>query len=389
MNLEFYNCPQPAQFDTKILPKEKPAFLDYRPDFSVMESVVKEYEQYPNILVIGHGGSVTSFYAFYNALKSTAQKKAYFLSSIDPDYISELKSTLSPADTLVLAITKSGENTTQIEALSQFWDYPIVVVTGEGSSVEQVAEKLGLRVVRHPVIGGRFTAFTETALLPALFCGLDIDGLYRGGKETHALYGQENLAYKAASVLWQLEQSGYVDVLGLVYSHYLYATMPLATQLCHESFGKNGKGQTYLFAEGSEVQHHTTQRFFGGRKNIAGWFIDVHNFTNQLVTSYPTSVHSVPFRKQPLFDLNKIPLQESQHAELQGTLEDAKLTGIPSVHMQLSAVEPVELGRFIAFWQLYVVYASLLRQVNPFDQPGVERGKQISFDKRLAYKGIL
>jgi glucose-6-phosphate isomerase len=127
MNIDFYNCPQPAQFDTKILPKEKPAFLDYRPDFAGMEAVVKEYERYPNILVIGHGGSVTSFFAFYNALKPTIKKKAYFLSSIDPDYITELKSVTSPTDTLVLAITKSGENTTQIEALSQFWEYPMVI----------------------------------------------------------------------------------------------------------------------------------------------------------------------------------------------------------------------------------------------------------------------
>jgi glucose-6-phosphate isomerase len=208
MNLEFYNCPPPADFSPKMLPQEKPAFLEYRPDFAAMEAVVKEYDTYPNILVIGHGGSVTSFYAFYTALKPFAKKKAYFLSSIDPDYIAEIKAETSPDNTLVLAITKSGENTTQIEALSQFWNYPSVVVTGQGSSVEQVAKKLNLYVVRHPVIGGRFTACTETALLPALFCGLDIDSLLRGAREMYATYAKDNLAFRLASVLWQLEQRG-------------------------------------------------------------------------------------------------------------------------------------------------------------------------------------
>jgi glucose-6-phosphate isomerase len=70
-------------------------------------------------------------------------------------------------------------------------------------------------------------------------------------------------------------------------------------------------------------------------------------------------------------------------------LEDAKIQGIPAVHMQVSAVGPAVVGGLVAFWQLYAVYASLLRQVNPFNQPGVERGKQISFTKRLAYKGLL
>jgi glucose-6-phosphate isomerase len=43
----------------------------------------------------------------------------------------------------------------------------------------------------------------------------------------------------------------------------------------------------------------------------------------------------------------------------------------------------------MAFWQLYAVYSSLLRNVDPFDQPQVEGSKKISFDKRLQYKGLL
>lgn len=389
MNIQFYNCPPPADFSAKILPQEKPAFLGYRPDFTAMEAVVKEYEKYANILVIGHGGSVTSVYAFYNAFRPLATKKAHFLWTVDPDYITELKSELSPENTLVLAVTKSGENTTQVEALSQFLDYPVVVVTGEGSSVEHIAEKLHFTVVRHPVIGGRFTSFTEVSLLPALLCGLDAHGLLRGALEMHALYETDNLAWKAASVFYQLEQGGYVDVLGLVYSHYLFAASRLTTQLCHESFGKDGKGQSYLFAEGSEVQHHTTQRLFGGRKNIAAWFFGLHSFESSAATKFPPSLHSIAMRGQPLFDLNNIPLAKSQQFELEGTMEDARVQGLPTAHLELTAIEPVEYGRFLAFWQLFTVYSSLLRNVNPFDQPQVEAGKKLSFHKRLAFKGVL
>lgn len=389
MNLEFYNCPQPAQFDTKILPKQKPVFIDYEPDFGAMEKIAKEYAHYANILVIGHGGSVTSSEAFYNALRYQATKKAYFLNSIDPDYIAELKTELVPENTVVIAISKSGSDTTQLEMTSQFLGYPMVVVTMEGSSLEQIAYKLNLPVVRHPEIGGRYTAFTEVALLPALLSGIDTAGLLRGAREVYALYEKENLAWKAASVAWHLEEQGFVDVLGLIYSHYLFSVANLATQLCHESFGKEDRGQTYMFAEGSEVQHHTAQRLLGGRKNMAAWFIGLHTFQSTLATAYPVSTHSVPFRGHPLFDLNAIPLAQAQNFELHATMESAKLAKIPCIYMELNGLEPVEFGRFLAFWQVFAVYSSLLRQVDPFDQPAVEVGKQISFNKRLAYKGLL
>ena len=35
----------------------------------------------------------------------------------------------------------------------------------------------------------------------------------------------------------------------------------------HESFGKDKLGQSYFGGQGPEMQHHTSQRFFGGRKN--------------------------------------------------------------------------------------------------------------------------
>lgn len=397
MNIEFFNCPPPEQFDTKILPTEKPAFIGYRPDMAALEALAKEYEQYQNVLVIGHGGSVTSFAAMYGALRQFSNadgahvrgKRAWVLSSVDPDYIAELKQELKATDTLVLAISKSGADTTQLEAFSQFLDYPAVVITAQGSAEEQVAQKLNLTVVRHPEIGGRFTAFTEVGLLPAALCGLDVKGLLRGAGEMYALYEKENLAWKAASVLWQLEKQGYVDVLGLVYSHYLHATSSLLTQLCHEGFGKEGKGQTYVFAEGSEVQHHTVQRLLGGRQNMAAWFVGLHGFHAGLETHFPPAVHGVAFRGQALFDLQRVPLQESQRFELQGTMEAARMAGLPVAHMELAGLEPVSLGRFIAFWQLFAVYSSMLRGVDPFDQPEVEHGKQMSFNKRLEYKGLL
>ena len=74
---------------------------------------------------------------------------------------------------------------------------------------------------------------------------------------------------------------------------------------------------------------------------------------------------------QSLFELNKMPLSFAIHSEFKGTWEDAKIHGIPIVALSLNTLGPKEIGAFIAFWQMFAIYSSLLRQVDPFDQPEV------------------
>ncbi len=388
MKLEFFNCPKPEVMDESKLP-ETPLFMTYEPDFTLMEKYKEEYKDVKNLLIIAHGGSITSFYGYYHALEYQTTKKAYFLSTTDPDYIYQLKQELKPAETLVIAISKSGETTTQIEALMQFLEYPILIVTGKSSPLRAIGEKLNAKIILHPPIGGRYTGLTEVGLLPAALCGLDVRGLYEGAQKFYRQYKTENEAWRAASVLWQLEQESYVDVFMPFYSHYLFPMSHLIIQLCHESFGKAGRGQTYFAHEAPESQHHTNQRFFGGEKNICGFFTTLENFQHPTQDIFPPSAHSVQIKNHPLFDINKIPLEKSMEFEAQGTMEDAKISSIPVAHLSVGACIPKEIGQLTAFWQLYAIYASVLRQVDPFDQPQVENSKNISFNKRLAYKGLL
>ena len=363
--------------------------MNYEPDFQVIENCQAQYQRYSKMLVIAHGGSITSFFGFYNVFKEISTKEVFFLSTTDPDYIAELKKNLDPRETLVVAISKSGETTTQIEALMQFVNYPLLVITGKSSPLRAIGEKLQARIVLHPSIGGRFTGLTEVGLLPAALCGFDFQELLGAAKKIYALYEENNEAWQAASILWQLEQKGFVDVFMPFYSHALFSMSNIIVQLCHESFGKEGKGQTYFAHEAPESQHHTNQRFLGGQKNICGFFTTVDNFKHPTQNTFPPAIHSVQIKGHALFDINKIPLEKSMEFEALGTMEDTKINGIPLVHLSLGDLSAGEIGQYTAFWQLYAVYGSVLRKVNPFDQPQVENSKIISFNKRLAFKGLL
>jgi glucose-6-phosphate isomerase len=388
MQLEYFNCPAPQALHPDTLP-EPAKFLSYIPDFEKIGEVATKYKQYKNLLIIGHGGSITSFHGIYTALHEKATKKAYILSTLDPDYIFELKQELNPEDTLVIAISKSGETTTQVEALMHFTGYPLLVIAGADTPLAHIGQKLQAEIVEHPPIGGRYVGFTEVALLPLALCGIDVEVLYKAGRAFHARYQSDNEAWKAASVFWQLEQNGCVDVFMPVYSHNLFGLTHLIVQLCHESFGKQDLGQTYFAHEAPESQHHTNQRFFGGRKNIAGIVLSIDHFKHNEATVVPTQLHSIVFKIQALVTLNKIPLQKGMLFEMQGVIEDAKMKNIPLAHLSITNFDETELGSLMAFWQMYAVYSSVLRQVDPFDQPEVEASKRISFDKRLQYKGVL
>lgn len=385
MEIKFYNTPEPEEF--KDISHDRPNFLDYHPDFVLLDKLQRKYASKQKLIVIGHGGSITTFAGLYGALKSKSSKQVFLVSTNDPDYISEVKAATNVNDTVVVAVSKSGETVTQLEALLQFVDYPMVIVTGAAGPLAEIAHKLQAEMVVHPPIGGRFSGFTEATLVPAAMCGFDSEKIYNGGQEWLNRFNHPNSAYEAASIFAQLEGQGVVDVFMPVYSSRLYPFSNLIVQLCHESFGKEGKGQTYFAHEAPESQHHTNQRFFGGQKNIAGFFISSQNSQTNLITSVPDSLRSIPLKEQTLSVLNEIPLQDALNFEKEATLADAKLQNIPLAELQLEEISEHHLGELIAFWQLYAIYSSLLRAVNPYDQPQVESSKKISFARREKFQG--
>lgn len=389
MKIEFYNCPEPQDIKTIDLPEETPLFLSYRPNFGAIEKLAQEYEAYTNLVIIGHGGSISSFHGMYHALREQSTKNVYIVNTVDPDYISELKNSLSVEDTLVVAISKSGETVTQIEATLHFKDFPLIFITGVAGPLAELGEKFNAKSVLHLPISGRFTGLTEVALLPAAMCGFDIKQMWDSAAKSYSKFTTNNSALEAASIAYQLEEQGIVDVFMPIYDSHLFPMANLIIQLCHESFGKDGKGQTYFAHHAPESQHHTNQRFFGGRKNIAGWFVSTEQPLHDLMTIVPSAAKNIFIKDNTLEVLDNIPLSMSLKSERDATIEDARIQNIPVINQTITQRTAAEVGSLIAFWQLYAVYSSVLRGVNPFDQPQVENSKNISFTKRMQYKGLL
>lgn len=384
MHITFANTPDARELDRVLLPADEPEFISYAPNFELIDFICSQYEGYKNVVVIGNGGSINSFYALYQSFKDICKKKVYLVSTVDPDYLSELKQSLDFAHTLVVTISKSGENIAQIEATLEFKDYKLLSITDKTSPLGNIVQALGGEIVEHPHdIGGRFAGLTEEALIPAALCGINVRQVAEGARPLLQSYGQTNIAFTAADIFYQLEKKGVVDVFMPTYSHYVSGFGVIAVQLCHETFGKNEAGQTYFAHEAPESQHHTNQRFFGGRRNIAGFFTVLDRFRKDSLLEVSENLKSVTIKNQPISRLDNWTLAKSMRAEFEGTWEDAQNNGIPMCVLTLEQRSESEIGGLLAFWQLFALYGAFLRGVNAFDQPQVESSKLISFHKRF------
>jgi glucose-6-phosphate isomerase len=365
--------------------KSKPNFVSYKEDIKVLRKKLKSYSDYENIIIIGNGGSITSFKAFYGALRGYANNKKFFIvSTMEPDFLTEVMKQCPKNKTLVLVISKSGNTVGVIESLLAFKGYEWLAVTSDNGTLREIAERTGKECIRHPEIGGRYSGITSSAYVPAVLAGIPVEEINRGA---HMIYNrcspnvpvQKNPALKLSAALYSLEQKGFTELFVPIYSTRLVAFMPLITQLVHESFGKHGKGLTVFGGLAPETHHHTNQRFFGGRKNVIGIFISAGKQDKDMRVKVAKNLSDIPLRDGRLGELDGISFAKALELELRGVEHHSKAQRIPFVRLTVNRITPFSVGEFMAFWHYVAVYSAWLRGVDPFDQPQVELAKKVSF----------
>ncbi len=377
----------------KLVRLPKPSFETHQPDLDALRVILQDAEQFGNIIIIGNGGSRTSALAFFDSLSAFRNnKRVAFLSTMEPEVIAELRANCAPHNTLVMPISKSGTNVDVLEPLLQFLDYPIIPVTSpEKGVLYDLAKIYNWPIISHPEVGGRFSGRTECGLAPAYLFGLNIESLNQGAIKAYTAFNYAaplaaNDAFLAALICYQHERLGIDQIFMPIYSRALSGFLPLIIQLIHESTGKLGLGQTIFGDQAPESQHHTNQRFFGGPRNVLGFFMTVKNHAPHIVTKVPAKIKTLSLREGTLADLDGIPLYTALHFDYAGVAEEATKNNIPHLTLEVNEVTPESMGELLSFWHFFAVYSAFLREQDPFDQPEVEAAKDISFKKRQQFK---
>jgi len=355
---------------------------------------------YANILLLGIGGSALGPAALDSALRrSNSGKRLLVLDNIDPDFIRDSLDSISPADTLVNVVAKSGvtAETMATFAIVRGW---MISALGEAKARERFVvttdpEKGDLlaiaRLENYPVfvipqnVGGRFSVLTPVGTLPAALLGFNVEALMEGARQAAAQARNsffQNPPLVAGFIQFVLEREKAKKILVLFpYSQALWKFSFWFKQLWGESLGKKldrrGRevyyGQTPTAALGVTDQHSQLQLFIEGPNDKVFLFWDVNEFRNTLPIDHSfSSFDSMEY-------LSGKSVADLFRAEKQATEIALTEAGRPNATVTVGRIDEEALGRLIMFSQYFTAYAGEFYDIDAFDQPGVEYGKKLTF----------
>jgi glucose-6-phosphate isomerase len=370
-------------------------FLDLPGDQELLDLSLRAAEQCRRtagrMVVLGIGGSSLGLRATREALGDPQSSRIFLADCPDPRRFEMLKSILDPSDTLVTVVTKSGGTAETMAGLLEMYrwlppelrDERMVAVTDPGKGdLRRLAESRGwLALPVPPAVGGRFSVMSPVGVFPAAFDGLDVEGLLAGGADVLADFdrsGADSLPAVVAAALLEVFDTHPILVF-FAYSDYLYGTALWFSQLWAESLGKRtdlaGRvaevGQTPLPCRGPADQHSYVQLFMEGPPDKAFLMATV----SETIRPLPGGFEDYP----SLSYLEGSSLQQLRAAEAGATAEALGERGLPVCRLKLAELDARALGQLMMTLQIATVLCGLALDVNPLDQPGVERGKTLTY----------
>ncbi|MFW3146001.1 MAG: hypothetical protein ACMUIE_04235 [Thermoplasmatota archaeon] len=364
---------------------EVPPFARLETDLGPIREAAEKVKDAKNVVVIGHGGSITTFKGILNSLgrRLTAGRNFHLIDTVDPVHLGYVKRMCSPEDTHVIAVSKSGNTLTVLEVLSVFKGYPSTAVTQPGhGALRKLAKAGGWGIVDVPEdVGGRFSGGTASALLPAIVLGINVENFLDGLREAYRSAREDDGMLNLSGAFYMVERLGKRTIFIPVYSKGLSAFNDLVTQLFHETLGKGRKGLTVLCFEGPECQHHTNQRVLDGPEDVATLFVLVDGIDGEQV-SWPDT--STEYKGVPMSEMGPYTFKKAIWSEAKGVMGSMDELGAPYASVVLKAEDEKAIGFYVGMMQYLAYYFALLRRVEPFDQPAVEKAKEIALSNRGA-----
>jgi glucose-6-phosphate isomerase len=372
-------------------------------------------QAHDHVLVLGIGGSALGTKALLNALRPPAwnelddEGREFFprltvLENVDPTSVAAALDRIDPRRVLVNVISKSGGTA---ETMAQYlvvraWleqalgtaAYRHLVFTTDPSrgALRELAQRDRIATLDvPPEVGGRFSVLSPVGLLPAALVGIDIEGLLDGARvaldraEIDDLQQNPAALYAALHHEADQDQGARIHVL-MPYTDRLRELAEWYRQLWAESLGKRvdreGRtvhaGPTPVGAVGATDQHSQVQLFMEGPYDKAITFITIENFGAEVKIPGPPpgSPSGLPA------DLAYLPghtLGELLRAEYEATSSALAQMGRMNCTLSLPDLSARTIGETIMFFQLATGYAGIWYGIDPFDQPGVELGKRLTY----------
>ena len=351
------------------------------------------------LLVIGIGGSYLGARAVIESLHSSmyladeSKPKVIFVgNNLSPNYINDVIHLIEGKDFSINVISKSGTTTEPAIAFRIFREIiegkygieearkRIYVTTDSKKGALKTlsnAEKYETFVIPDDV-GGRFSVLTPVGLLPIAVSGINIDELMDGAILAEDKYSDKSLEYNecyqyAVVRNLQYDNGKSIEVLES-YEPRMHYFIEWWKQLFGESEGKDGKG---LFPTGAEFTtdlHSLGQYLQDGKRLMFETVLNIENSDTDITINYD---------EDNLDNLNYLTgkkLSYINHKAMEGTIKAHVDGNVPNILIKLKELNAESMGELIYFFEKACAMSAELLEVNPFNQPGVEKYKTNMFE---------
>ncbi|HAT1699333.1 glucose-6-phosphate isomerase [Legionella pneumophila] len=337
-----------------------------------------------DIVNIGIGGSDLGPRVCIHALSNYVSKEFnyHFISDVDPASFNDVIAKINPQTTLFIVSSKSfTTKETLLNARKAFAlyedtasiDQHFIAVTAH----PERAYKMGIKTIL-PIwdwVGGRFSFCSAVNLITAIAIGYEqFVELLAGAHDvdTHVQFTdfKNNIPVLMALIgIWNNNFLNIHNLLILTYSKKLEYFVPYVQQLDMESNGKsidvNGRMVDYATGPivwgglGNQAQHSYFQLLCQGTHRCVGDFIT-------LKTNDEHEINSMCHYKMKVLS-EGIQTIENPYGYIPGNM--------PMNHLILSDCSPYTLGALVALYEHKIFIQSVIWNINPFDQPGIESAK--------------
>lgn len=343
-----------------------------------------------DIVSVGIGGSDLGPRLVVDALHdpSPTALRVHFLSNVDGAAAQRIITSLDPARTAVLLISKTfGTQETLLNgAILRHWLGDDTRLYAVSSNVERAAA-FGVAPERIlPMwdwVGGRYSLWSAVGFPIALAIGMDrFEQLLAGAAEmdAHVLSAplRENLAvWHAVTAIWNRNVLGRANHAVLSYDERLKLLPNFLQQLVMESLGKSvhrdGSPVTeasvpvWWGGTGTDVQHSFFQALHQGTEIVPADFIGVIQADHPHAGNHQALLANLLAQTEAFANGQA---SDDPHRNYPGDR--------PSTLLLLDALTPHSLGMLLALYEHSVYVQSVLWGINAFDQFGVELGKQVA-----------
>lgn len=368
--------------------------------------------KFENLVVLGIGGSALGNIALQAALNPATHNllpagtrrgpRLFVVDNVDPVNFAAVmdfcESQGGLKNTLFNVISKSGETA---ETAAQFivirerlkaalgagYASNIVAITDPAKgTMRQICEREGFVTLPVPDgVGGRFSVLSPVGLFSAAMTGVDIEKLLDGAAAMDKRCTDERLSHNPAAMLAFLlvelgTNLGKPNHVLMPYASNLYLLADWYRQLWAESLGKQKDitgntvyaGFTPIKALGATDQHSQVQLYREGPNDKVLGMIEVGAFASDVEIPRGLGVEALRY-------LEGATMAGLLAAEKRATEYAFVESARPNYTIRMPKVDEHHVGEFIQLWQVATAYAGLLLNVDAYDQPAVELGKQATF----------